>query len=79
MEQCPQLLHRVLDRSAGEEQSVATVEAQQHSPSHTVCMDTLTYDQGRINPQEGKRACNVVYSKIQNATKNSNNCKPEHY
>ena len=33
--------------------------------------------QGCINPREGKRACNV-YSKIKNATKNSNNCKPKH-
>ena len=36
VEQGPQLLHGVLDWSASQEKTVATVEAKQDSPSHTV-------------------------------------------
>ena len=35
VKQRPELLHCVLDRSTGQEQSVATVEAEQHPPSNT--------------------------------------------
>ena len=34
-----------------------------------ITIHKLRYEQRRIYPQEGERACNVVYSKIQNAPK----------
>ena len=38
VEQGPQLLHGVLDGGTSQEKTVATVEAEQDSPSHTVCI-----------------------------------------
>ena len=36
MEQRPQLLHRVLDRSTSKEETVTAVEAKENLPPHTV-------------------------------------------
>ena len=51
MEQCPQLSHRVLNRSSSQKQSISSLELQKYFPASTqVILDGLGLVQNHIIP-----------------------------